>query len=280
MRLASRFLVALTVGVLAAAVAAPATASSGSALTRSIGVAHIAHPRATFGMTQSNNWSGYNQGFLEKGTQFHAISGEWVVPTATAHKSGEAEFSASWIGIGGGCVDAGCTLTDPTLIQAGTEQDIDSSGKATYTTWYELIPAPSISTPLAVSPGNVVKVNIAQTLPEVWAITISNVSTGKSWSTTVPYTSTYATAEWIEETPVVVGGGGSASVGPLPNLGSVHFDNATTNGAAANLASGERMQLVDFNGNVLATPSTPDADTDGFNDCTYATTCTAPTSEL
>src|SRR5579859_1550065 len=37
---------------------------------------------------QSNNWSGYNQGLLEKGHAFNAITGDWVVPKATPHKSG------------------------------------------------------------------------------------------------------------------------------------------------------------------------------------------------
>src|SRR5207302_235668 len=63
-------------------------------------------PIIAIGANQSNNWSGYNQGMLEKGIQFHQISGSWVVPTATPHKSGEAEYCASWVGIGGGCVNA------------------------------------------------------------------------------------------------------------------------------------------------------------------------------
>src|SRR4029077_17189822 len=73
---------------------------------------------------QSNNWFGYNQGTLEQGgKQFNSIAGDWTVPAAGQHTSGEDEFSSDWIGIGGGCVDAGCTVTDNTLIQTGTEQD-------------------------------------------------------------------------------------------------------------------------------------------------------------
>ena len=40
----------------------------------------------------------------------------------------------------------------------------------------------------------------------------------------------------------------------------------------------QEMQLVDTNGAALATPSSPDPDTDGFNDCAYASTCAAPAS--
>jgi hypothetical protein len=226
-------------------------------------------------MSQSNNWSGYNKGLLETGSRFTSISGQWVVPTATPAHSGEAESSSSWVGIGGGCLETSCLLTDSTLIQAGTEQDVAANGKASYYAWYELIPAPSLQTPLAVAPGNTVSVTIAQTLPEVWKITINNVSTGKSWSTTVPYPSTYGSAEWIEETPVTVGGG-SAGFAAMPKLTTVRFDAATVNGANANLNSAEAMQLVDSKGKALATPSAPDAQHDGFNDCSYASSCPTP----
>src|SRR5207245_5558301 len=87
-------------------------------------VTHLHRPVVAVGTNQSNNWSGYNQGTIEKGnTFFHQVSGDWFVPTATAHNRGEAEYSATWVGIGGGCVNANCLVTDNTLIQAGTEQD-------------------------------------------------------------------------------------------------------------------------------------------------------------
>src|SRR5439155_19939882 len=128
-----------------------------------------------------------------------------VVPTAKPHKQGEDEYSSTWVGIGGGCLETSCTTTDSTLIQTGTEQDVAADGSTSYSTWYELIPAPSISTPLAVHPGDTVTVAIGETVPEVWSITITDVTTGQNWSTTVPYSSTYGTAEWIEETPLLIG---------------------------------------------------------------------------
>src|SRR5256714_14626479 len=90
-------------------------------------------PVVVVGANQSNNWSGYNQGTLEQGGRsFHQISGTWVVPTASAHKPGENEYSATWVGIGGGCVAAGCLGTDTTRIQARTSQDVGSDGQAPY----------------------------------------------------------------------------------------------------------------------------------------------------
>jgi len=236
-------------------------------------------PILTAGMSRSNNWSGYNQGQLATGKSYHAISGTWVVPTATQHRAGEAEFSATWIGIGGGCVDAGCMVSDSTLIQAGTSQDVDASGAATYTAWWELIPAPSVTiTTLAVNAGDTIHVDISESTPEVWTITVQDLTTGQSWAQTTPYSSTYATAEWIEETPVVVDSSGKASVGPMPNLTTVNFDPGTVNHGPPGLAAAQAIQLVDFNNVVLATPSAPDPDADGFNDCTYSASCGAPAS--
>ena len=51
------------------------------------------------------------------------------MPTASAHKAKEAEYSSTWVGIGGGCLNTACSVTDNTLIQAGTEQDVAANGK-------------------------------------------------------------------------------------------------------------------------------------------------------
>src|SRR5579862_7609280 len=77
------------------------------------GVIHIAHGvGGGVNTNQSTNWSGYNIGAdypqVSTGTTFTSISGQWTVPTATQHTSGQAEDSATWIGIGGGCIDDNC----------------------------------------------------------------------------------------------------------------------------------------------------------------------------
>jgi Peptidase A4 family len=275
----SRVVVAgVAVGVaLAAGVglsAGTSAAAAGSHPSVQVGLLRLAHHHA-FNITQSNNWSGYNQGVLEKGKTFNQVAGTWVVPTASPHKSGQAEYSATWVGIGGGCLNTSCTIGDNTLIQAGTEQDVAASGKRGYYAWYELIPAASQRVSLAVAPGNKVTVNIKQTSPGQWSIVIRNATTGKSWSKSTAYPSTMATAEWIEETPLLIGGG-TSGIAALPKLSTVHITGATANGVAAGLASAERMQLVDGSGHVLATPSNPNKAKTAFNDCTYATFCAVP----
>lgn len=228
---------------------------------------------------KSDNWSGYNQGTLEQGgTLFHSISAQWTVPTAAQHAGGQAESSSDWIGIGGGCIDAGCTLTDSTLIQAGTEQDVSPAGQASYSAWWEVIPGPSLTiTSITVHGGDLMSASIAETIPDsdVWTISIGDLSDGQSYTTTVPYTSTHATAEWIQETPLVIGTG--AGLAAQPNLASPAFDHATVNGAPANFKPSEEMQLIDSSGNVIGATSAPDPDADGFNVCAWAATCSAPT---
>jgi hypothetical protein len=107
-----------------------------------------------------------------------------------------------------------------------------------------------------------------------------NVTTGGSFTLTLPYTSTYGTVEWVIETPIVISDDGGITVGPMPDVAPVRFDNATANGVPAGLLLEEQMMLVDFDLSVIAAPSSPDADTDGFNVCTYRRTCQTPHREL
>ena len=123
--------------------------------------------------------------------------------------------------------------------------------------------------------------NIAEgAVPEVWTITITDLSTRRAFSITLPYASTYATAEWILETPIVISDTGGITVGPMPDVAPVHFDNARVNGAGAGLVASEQIALVDFDLSPIAAPSSPDRDADGFNDCAYRTTCPTPKNEL
>jgi hypothetical protein len=242
----------------------------------------MARPIAAIAANQSFNWAGYTQGSIEKGTTFHSISGEWIVPKAKQRNRGEAEYSSSWIGIGGGCLDTACTLFDATLIQAGIGHDVDAAGNVDYYAWWETIPAPLVRTTLPVGRGDRVRVEIVESVlaPEVWTITIANLRTGGSFSITLPYTSTYGTAEWVIETPVVISESGAVTVGPMPDLAIVRFDNATANGLPAAFVVAEQMQLVDFDLSLIAAPSLPDIDADGFNACAYRTACPTPTREL
>jgi Peptidase A4 family len=269
-----RVRLAATVALSLTAVAITAGSASAATLTAHGQLLHLA-PGVRANANQSSNWFGYNQGSLEQGdTLFNSISGNWTVPTATQHTSGQAEASSDWIGIGGGCVDSGCTVTDSTLIQTGTEQDVSSTGAASYSAWYELVPAPSLTiSSITVHPGDQMHASIAQVAGDVdvWGITISDLSTGQSYSTTLPYPSTMSTAEWIEETPLEIGT--NAGFAALPNLTNPAFTSGTVNGSPVKLSPSEEMDLTDSSGAVIGAPSAPNSAGSGFDACAWASSC-------
>jgi len=257
-----------------------ASPAAGTAAGAGHGVIHVVRGIGVgVNTNQSSNWSGYNIGAdypqVAAGTLFTSISGEWTVPTATAHTAGQAEDSASWVGIGGGCVTDDCAVTDNTLIQAGTEQDVSASGQASYGAWWEIIPETETAVSLPVHAGDTIQVTIAETsVPGDWSIVIDNLTTGQEFTTTTPYSSTEDTAEWIEETPLEIGTGGTG-VATMPNLSTVGFINASYNGINPKFQAVDEMQLD--NDNVIeATPSAPGSALSTFNDCTWATSCAAP----
>jgi hypothetical protein len=228
----------------------------------------------SFGARKSGNWSGYNLGFLSDGRkQFTQVSGNWTVQTPSKHTAGVNEYSVTWVGIGGGCIDQNCFVVDGTLIQAGTGSYISSTGVRSYFAWWEIIPGPILQIAnFPVSAGNQMFVVIKQTIlgSEVWTILLRNLSTAQTYKTTVAYASSRLTAEWIEERPSV---GGLPA--PLPSLTNPRFNNARVNRAPANLKTSNEVVMVDGSTR-LATPSAPDPDHNGFNVCTYTTVCGAP----
>jgi hypothetical protein len=274
-----RRMLARTLIAAGAGLALCATPASASPLAHG-DLLHLAKPGLRANANQSNNWFGYNQGTLEQGSKmFNSITGDWTVPAASNHAAGQAASSSDWIGIGGGCVDAGCTVTDNTLIQTGTEQDASATGTPSYSAWWEVIPGPSIGiSNFTVAPGDHMHADITEVVSgaNVWKITLRDVTRNETFTQTVPYSSTHATAEWIEETPLLIGT--SPGLSALPNLTNTSFDSGTTNGAPAALKASEEMLLTDSSGKVIGTPSAPDSDLDGFGLCTWATSCSAPAS--
>jgi hypothetical protein len=236
-------------------------------------------PHTHMAASRSDNWFGYNQGLLQSGGRLvNSITARWTVPRATQHQRGKAEQSATWIGVGGGCVDAGCKATDPSgLIQTGTEQDISSSGAASYSAWWELVPVPSVTiNNMTIKPGDRMYASVAEAVPntELWTITLQDISRNEHFSTTVPYPSSHATAEWIEETPLEIGTSGTG-ISSLPKLRAARFTGATVNGKPAALKPAEEIQLY-AGSKRIGTPSAPDPARTGFRACAWVKRCPAP----
>jgi Peptidase A4 family len=152
-----------------------------------------AHPQpAAPGVTQSytSNWSGYQQ----VGTRtnvFTAVKGAWTVPTV---KTGSGDQSSSdWVGIDG-------EANGKTLIQVGTESD-NIGGTAKYDAWTEIIPAAEVVTPLIISPGDEMEGLVQETGINNWSMTVEDLTTGKSYTKNVSYTTPQQDVEAIHERP-------------------------------------------------------------------------------
>lgn len=207
----------------------------------------------------SSNWSGY----AITGQTYHAITGSWIVPQVTA--SHGTDYSSSWIGIDG--------YNNSDLIQTGTEQDASSNGGATYSAWWEILPASETTiSGMTIHPGDQMQASIVNNGNGTWTISLKDVTSGQSFTTTQDYSGPGQSAEWIEEAPTVGG-----RVATLANYGQTTFDPGTVNGANPGFVASDGGVMIQKNVQV-STPSVPDSDTDGFNIAYGSTAPSAPQS--
>lgn len=188
---------------------------------------------------------------------YTAISGSWTATNPTGNGS-STSGDATWIGIGG--------ASTQDLIQVGTENIVSASGQVSTSVFYELLPAsPVYPTEVVASPGDAMAASITETTPGQWTVSISDKSTGKSFTTSVTYTSSYSSAEWIQEDPSYASGG----LVPFDNFGTAHFSGSTTTagGTTYNLTSGNAnaIQMVGSASTPMATPSVIDTDNKSFD---------------
>jgi hypothetical protein len=164
--------------------------------------------------------------------------------------------------------------------------------------WYELVPAPSRTTKLAVAPGDRIEASVAVSGNRV-TLSLADLTRRRSFTRTVHATVLDTTsAEWIVEAPSACSGAGDCQTLPLADFGS-----AAITGAHATTTQGHRGAVTDrrwsttkislaedarrFAGSpgsrpVLAQPSALSADGTGFtvsySGTTTTTTATAATA--
>jgi len=203
-------------------------------------------PAAT-SFSTSSNWSGY----AATGGNFTSVTGTWTVPTVTGSVAGA---DATWVGIGG--------IDTRDLIQAGTQASVNG-GDVEYEAWIEMLPASSHPVSLTVNPGDSVTVTLTQKGGIDWAITMKNNTTGGRYATTVQYTSSNASAEWVQEAPSA----GRGTI-PLDDFGTLTFTGATAvkDGTTQDLKALGAQAITMINGErqPLAQPSVLSADGQSF----------------
>ena len=212
------------------------------------GPAPLAVHASSMSNWSSTNWSGYAQ----TGSGINSASGSWTVPTVSTPKAKHARlFSSTWVGIDG--------FNNSSLIQAGTEQDW-VNGAPFYQAWWEILPAAETPIPsLVIHPGNSISVSIVKGVSE-WTITVTDATTGQSFSTQQAYSGPLNSVEWIQEAPTI-----GRHVAKLAPGTTVVFDAGTVSGASPGLLSSQSGTM--FRGRkVISTPSLPDLDVtpDGF----------------
>jgi hypothetical protein len=202
------------------------------------------------GPGESRNWSGY----AATGGKFTSVTGTWTVPQPSA--GSVTATAATWVGIGG--------AQSHDLIQAGTEETVPTAGSVRYSAWIEMLPSASHRVALQVSPGDSVTVTIAQQSAGNWLISMLDNTTGQKYQTTVQYSSSLSSAEWIEEAP-----SGGRRVLPLENFGTIQFSatSAIKDGKTLSLAQlgAKAITMIDNRGQAIATPSTLASSGNGFS---------------
>jgi Peptidase A4 family len=237
---------------------------TGSVLAAGVAPAAAAvfhHPRVSARPVSGAGWASSNwSGYARTAGPYTRATAQWVVPSIARSKG--ATYGSQWVGIDG--------FNNSSLIQTGTETDY-YSGSAHYAAWWEILPAAETVIPsITVHPGDVMTASITKGSGSSWTITLSDTTTGKSFTTTRTYTGPGSSAEWIEEAPTV--GGHQAT---LANYGSNDkFDPGTANGGSPGLTAADSGVMIQRNRQV-STPSAPDGDTDGFN-MSYGSTAPNP----
>ncbi|MEA2357740.1 MAG: hypothetical protein QOI62_1000 [Solirubrobacteraceae bacterium] len=187
------------------------------------GLALVLPAGAAAATVSSSNWAGYAAS--RPGVRYQRVSATWVQP-ATSCTGGRRTASAYWVGIGG------YHTSSRALEQVGTAADCSANGTASYSAWYELVPAASVPTRMTIGAGDTISASVTVT-GHVVRIFIADRTRGAVFTRRLHADRVDATsAEWIVEAPSVCGGRGGCSLQPLANFGTAAFADARATSAA------------------------------------------------
>jgi Peptidase A4 family len=138
-------------------------------------------------------------------------------------------------------------------------------GQVSYSAWVEMLPTPVQTVPLTAQPGDVIGVSVAQQNPGSWQISNNNQTTSLSYQTTVQYSSSLSSAEWIEEAPSTASV--RARIVSLDDFGQVQFQDASAQlgGQTVTIAEAgaQPIAMYDRSG-IIASPSAIGQDGSSF----------------
>jgi hypothetical protein len=215
------------------------------------------------GSSSSLNWSGYAVTGPSKSV--NGVRGSWIVPAIVGTCPSKNQYSSFWVGIDG--------FNSNSVEQIGTDSDCQN-GSPKYYAWYEFYPAPSITiTSVVVHPGDVIGAQVAFSGGR-FTVTIADLTTHKSFSTSKAMSADRSSAEWIAEAPSSFTG-----ILPLADFGTVLFGTDSTGvnfscyasisgkiGSIGSFGSAvQQITMVTKSGAVKATPSALSTDGTSFS---------------
>ena len=189
------------------------------AVTGALGLA----PAALADEGVSSNWAGY----AVHGASFRSVWASWRQPQVVCAR-GQTTYSAYWVGLGGFSQNA------QALEQIGTDADCTSSGRATYSAWYELVPRASVDiTSLTIRAGDRLSASV-DVRGHAVKVRLANLTRGRTFARTVTASQVDTTsAEWIVEAPSLCDTQLSfCETQSLANFGTAQFADAKATTAA------------------------------------------------
>ena len=184
------------------------------ALVAAASLALAAAPRAVADTSDSSNWAGY--AIHATGISFQEVTAQWRQPRARC-VPGKPAYSAAWIGLGG------FSETSAALEQIGTELDCGRAGRVLSSAWFELVPAPARTIRRHVSPGDLMRADVAMAGAQV---TVGLSDQTRRWRFTKTLRAAevdVSSAEWIVEAPSDCVSAFSCQTLPLADFGSATF---------------------------------------------------------
>lgn len=154
----------------------------------------------------TSNWAGY-----VAGNAYYTGVGA-LFQTPTVDQIQRLGAIGSWVGVGG--------ADSEDLIQAGVAV-LDRGGVVTYSAWYETLPAPAQTIPIAIAGGDWIRVDIREVAFNRWRITV--VDGTQVFQRQLSYPSSHASAEWIVEQPSL----GNGHEFPLQSANGANFAQMT-----------------------------------------------------
>ena len=185
---------------------------------------------------ESINWSGY--AVTGPTGSVSDVVGSWKVPSIVGSCPSTNQYSSFWVGIDG--------FSSNTVEQIGTDSDCQNRA-ATYYAWYEFYPSPSyLISSLTIHAGDAMSAEVKYS-SGTFTASITDVTTGKSFSTSATVNAKRSSAEWIAEAP-----SSNRGVLPLADFGTVYFgfDNTNVIGTCYATVSGVTGAIGSFGSSV------------------------------